>query len=452
MIKNYPWNSIEDPNAEKIMLYIRNAKSRSTRKLFRERLTLIIRAIYEKYGVFPFSDYNLDELRQYLAILINSLKIRKQSKVAHFHTWNNLIKFLRLKYSNPNFDFSFNEQVYPWNSDLDDPNRPYIQKYLKSISNFETMSNHRKSLSFDFGFLYQDKIIDEISGKYKFGKKFILEYTSTEFIELFEAINKKTVKKLTKTRFRSALYKLIISIIKPQISEGKKYERNYQFIFSPEYFEFKETSTHRIKKNFITAKDYLIFLNEIRTEYKNTHDYILFRFFQSSCRGHGLCNIRIKDINLEIGFFDTLDKAKMGSSGKCRYFLPKDFLPEIRAYLMQQGYYNSDFTLNKFREDELLFDTTPRKIRERLEKVYKKPWRNHDFRRSIKRMWKRARMQECDQNTLSNHTQNSMAQQYSEEDPWNEPEVVQEIYQEYYNWIFILQEKGPLYYPKYSNH
>ncbi|WP_371801806.1 site-specific integrase [Candidatus Lokiarchaeum ossiferum] len=433
MLKNYPWNSAEDPNSDLIMEYIWQIKSHATKSVERSRLTVIFEFLYNKFGIRKIKTYNFHELNS-LAFYINSLTFRKQKKIATYLCLKKLMDYCQIDYLAEQFSFIFEEAVYPWNSP-DDPNRKYIVDYLLSITNTHTKDRERKKLSWDFKFLYEH-----------FGKQFVLNYTAKQFRSMFQEIDLNLIQKSSKMRFMTAMYNLISHIIDPELAENKQFDRNYDYIFNQlkkkNFFNFRETGKNRFQKYYFTAEEFTEFLHKLKWEYHNLQDYILFALMgYSSVRGIGICNLKVKDIDLDICYFDTQDKMTKVSSGWNRYFFPKELAPEIRAFLMQNGFYDQKFQLRKERKNWPIFRTshskplTPKLIREKLVGIYCVPFRNHDFRRSIKKLWKEAKMDIVDRRTLSNQIQD-VEGKYSAEDPWRNPIAVQKILQKYTNQIF----------------
>ena len=433
MLKKYPWNSPDDPNSELIMEFLWQIKSHGTKSIERCRLTIIFDFLYNHFGIKEICEYNFHELNN-LAYFLNSLSFRRQRKESTYLALKRLLDYSQITYLPEQFTFIFEEAVYPWNSP-DDPNRDMILDYLLSITNQNTKDRERKKLAWDFKFLYKH-----------FGKQSVLKYNAKQFRKMFQEIDLNTIQKSSKMRFMTAMYNLISHIIDPELAENKEFDRNYDYIFNQlknkNYFNFRETGKNKFPKYYLTAEEFKEFLYKLKWEYRNLQDYILFALMgYSSVRGIGISNLKVKDLDLDICFFDTQDKMTKVSSGWNRYFFPKELAPEIRAFLMQNGFYDKNFQLRQDRKEWYVFRNsqsnqyTPELIRERLAVVYCVPFRNHDFRRSIKKLWKEAKMDIVDRRTLSNQKQD-VEGKYSAEDPWRNPIAVQNILQKYTNIIF----------------
>lgn len=361
--RNYPWGS--EKVGPVIMKYI-NTLSNSSRVNARNRLSWI----FERIPFFILENFPVEKCIQ----LIEGSPWRKQQKEAFFHELKGLFEFLEIDLPmNP--QFSEKTQIY---EDPEDPNKGAIVNYLNSLNSPGTKSRERRKIDFDLKYLYEN-----------FGIRPILEYDANQIKQLFIHINQKPILKDAKERFRTALNNLIKSKIKIFRAENHIIPRDYPYIFSDEFYEFSEGSKTRIEKHWLEANQLIEFYQEVKG--KNPQHYVIFRVFLSSCRVGGLVHILVKNIDFEKRIFETQEKPTKKSSGWNTYHFPKSLVPEIRAYILQKN----------LGPDDLLFSYSEETILRFLKKY--RPWGCHDFRRSILRLWRKAKMDPIDRSFLSNH-------------------------------------------------
>ncbi|MHA1583878.1 MAG: hypothetical protein ACTSWL_01365 [Promethearchaeota archaeon] len=407
----YPWNYSNDPNLVNIRNYIASVKLKAIKQAERDRLGVIVEILYKNYGIKPIQNYST---RNFIECFwkLNLIKARATKKKHIALSIKHFLDYHYYPYRKKIFNFRFTESNHPWGS-KNDPNREEVLSFLDASENNAMKNRDRRILSFCLKFLYNE-----------FGPRPIKEYTAREFKRLFQEIQKKQVNRSEKKRYRTTLKQFLKDIVDLLIAENGKQSRNYSFIFSNDFFEFKDSQRIHHKKNYLTPREILNFLNEIKNKFRYTTDYLLYSIFLSSVRGNGLLNLKVKGIKFEYQCFDTLDKGKQS-----RYFFPKHLVPELRAYIQQHKLSPEDRVFYQYKK--------PKQINKRTKEIYNKPWTNHDFRRSIMRLWKRAGMGKGDRNVLSNHAKEETDEYYTAENPWDEPAVMQKLFQEYYAYIFL---------------
>jgi hypothetical protein len=409
----YPWENSNDPNCQAVIGLLNSLSSNGTKNLVRGRLKIALETLYQKYGRKSIKNYSPEEFDQVFD-LIDHLKIKKSRKEI---IWQNLRQI-----GAPIVDKTFREKFWVWDK-VGDPNQKVIHDNLELLENLETKRKQRAKLDVCFRFLYE-----------KFGRKWVLDYTAKEFMDLFEFINTKNMLLQSKTRFRTALWNLIKKLVKPMSADGQILKRNYSMIFDSEFFEFHQPNSpvHR-KKYYIKAPKIVSFLKEVRK--RNPYDYILFKLLLSSVRGIGVVRLKVKDVNFEKCFFDTNDKKRKKLGSRARYFFAKQFVPEFRTFFFQRGYYDENYQLKESELEKMVFGLNhPAQIRKRLI-AHDVKWRNHDFRRSVKRIWKNAEMDIVDRRTLSNQKQD-IDGVYSENNIWDEPKEAQKTFQKVWDKVF----------------
>ncbi|MHA1340795.1 MAG: tyrosine-type recombinase/integrase [Promethearchaeota archaeon] len=250
-----------------------------------------------------------------------------------------------------------------------------IQRYAKA-----TQINKRRIMRRTFNFLYE-----------KFGVKYILNYSIEEFEQLFLWIENMQISKVTKQRFRNALKNLVNYALKPRFLEGDLKENiKWNYLLSNDFFEFTEMGKKR--EIIVIEKESIIeFLNQLRK--KNYDDYIRFSIIiYSGCRISGLTNLKVSNIDFKLGVFYVYEKKTKNSSGLNRYFLPLDFIKELKNYIISK---------NLFKMDNIC-SITPKQVRCRLKK-YRKDWWPHLFRHTLRTQWFLKGMPDIDAELLLNH-------------------------------------------------
>jgi hypothetical protein len=307
----------------------------------------------------------------------------------------------------------------PWDSP-NDPNKTHILKFLKHVSNEKTKKNKIKQLRWILTYFYDS-----------FDIKFILDYEPEEFRAIWHEIDAMQVSRHEKRSYWKNVKQYVQHCEDPYKAKGKQYNDTvFDYIFSDRFIrqQFREMG-RKLKKNHISPGEWNDFLSEVR--HHCPRDYIMYRFFQSSCRPGGLVNIKVENIHLEEHYFITKEKMTKANSGfDNRYFFAEEFVPEIRWYI----------SVRHLQPKDRLFPIRVKSVNRRL-KQYRPNWQSYDFRRSIKQLWKRAGMDVVDRMVLANQKSPEKKEEievkidaiYSEED---EIQFLANLYEKYFQLIF----------------
>ncbi|MHA1869570.1 MAG: tyrosine-type recombinase/integrase [Promethearchaeota archaeon] len=248
------------------------------------------------------------------------------------------------------------------------------------------------------------------------GIKYYHDYTIDDFEQIFLFIEKKNIRHNTKNRYRLELKNLYIYSIRDRIANHKNNFLLYDFVFSDEFFVFSESANKR-EIIALSKKDILDFIEETR---KNIDDYIWFSLLIfSGCRVGGLCNLIIKDIDFKQDIFQTQEKKTSASSGFNRYFLPHNFMDELKVYILRK----------QLGKDAKLCPITPKQVRIRLRR-YRHQWWPHLFRHTLRVQWHLAGMPDTEAEMLLNHKVKNIQEVYLQQ--LNNIDHLRGIYDRYF--------------------
>lgn len=314
-------------------------------------------------------------------------------------------------------------------------NTRMIERAIK-VDAPKTQRNKLNSLRTSIEYLYEAN-----------GVRYLLDYDYDDMEDLFHWINStKMIRKKSKTRYRYHLKSVFMYAIKQSFQKKRKPapidssiledlnldkipEDNredepkndllesigdqkldymnqigfWKYIFSDDFYKFKETGTKR-EILYLTPEDIKIFIQELKHK---PEDYIFFgTILFSGCRIGGLCALLIKNINWEKGTFQTQEKPTAASSGFNTYYLPKFFMDDLYHFIQSNNLSSNDY----------LVDVTDKAIRHRLKK-YREDWWPHLLRHTLRTCWAQKGMKPIIAKYLLNH----------------EPETVDETYQQSLN-------------------
>ncbi|MBD3343108.1 MAG: hypothetical protein GF353_28685 [Candidatus Lokiarchaeota archaeon] len=300
------------------------------------------------------------------------------------------------------------------NLDRNDPNKKDIEEYIRSFPSKKTQYNERRRLRYAFDFLYQAN-----------GKLYILDYKVEDLDKYKKYIQSLDLTQNSKRRRWNTLFHLIQFINRNYRKKGKNYNTiDYSLVFND--INFTDDGFHRVPI-YLNEKQISEILQDALHKSPWYH-YILLKLFLSTCRQGGAASLTFNNINFTVGYFDLYEKGSKGQKNRHgkqinRYFHTKEYFDELAAYCKFNG----------IKDDELIFGITPKQMQFICHRYTEATL--HDFRRSIKRLWKENQMDIVDRRTLSSHKQDTDGI-YSSLDPIQEPEKCQKLFERYYHKIF----------------
>lgn len=118
------------------------------------------------------------------------------------------------------------------------------------------------------------------------------------------------------------------------LSKEKRYNNlDYSFVFDYKNIlkrDFKDTPSRKSKKTYFTVNEWKELIAKVKDIIP--FHYIIFRLMVATCRIGGLVKIKVSEINLDIGFFYSIEKH-----GDVRYFFEKKFIQDLKWFIMRKG-------------------------------------------------------------------------------------------------------------------
>lgn len=243
-----------------------------------------------------------------------------------------------------------------------------IKEYLESIPVEGTRTNHTKYLRYFYTFM---------------GNVKILKLKPVDFRTYFQHVESQNVGKATKSKRTVAIKDFIYFLILPKLAANEKVDYNYELIFSSKFFTFSQAGEKRAEEPFTKddVSDCLAFFRP-----RNERDYMMFSLLAyTGMRVGGLCNIQIKNVNIQERTIKTQEKKTKVRSGFNTYFIPMSFVNTLEAYLLMRK--------KLYPNQQFLFPILPKTVRKQI-----KRWRDtahpHLFRDALNTRWEEMKLEE----------------------------------------------------------
>jgi integrase len=300
-------------------------------------------------------------------------------------------------------------------SEAKTPNTEIIDELLQLITSPSTLHHYKQYFKNLCGFLAPN-----------FGEKFILDYSADELKKTILWIDTQHWSCCEKKKHMTALRKLIDKAQEPYLMRNEPIPTKINYGYLLDYKkilgrDFRDLPSKTITKNYLNATDWTTLIHQIKE--KNQYHYVILRLFESGCRVGGLVRIKLENLNLEIGYFDSIEKT-----GKVRYFIPNSLIPELKWFILRTD--PKCYLLGKKLQN--IHENT---IRQEILHKYTKI-NPHDLRRSMMRLFDQAGATESDLCLLSNHKPNMNAL-YAKINPFTEPAIAKMRYQALWDKVFL---------------